>query len=316
MKIAYLVHSGRDYEETVEQIKQLTKQGDHVFIMINDNDLRDKVGFVYADYARVHISHLQEYAQEGDLSLARGTIIQLKEAVELGEFDFFINLTDGMMPLKNRSEIVDFLSKNEGKDFYYEEARSEADLKKKSEKYYPFTNSLDFPTNRFMRGFSKLSANCTTALGFKRKVTDDYRIGSPWFILCLDTAKILAENFDYVSETFKLSWYAEEMYIPMMMNKFVYVNGREDDHINQDLRVIGDTGKWQESVGAKPLTDTLISEHPEALFGGKITTDDNMYLYEDLFDIYNQDYNAKMKEEKKDLDPNRIIDAFLPKNKN
>ena len=41
MKIAYLMHSDRKYDEVVETINQLTKQGDHVFIMINDDDLRD-----------------------------------------------------------------------------------------------------------------------------------------------------------------------------------------------------------------------------------------------------------------------------------
>lgn len=55
MKIAYLMHSDRKYDEVVETINQLTKQGDHVFIMINDDDLREQVQFVYMDYSRVHI---------------------------------------------------------------------------------------------------------------------------------------------------------------------------------------------------------------------------------------------------------------------
>ena len=49
MKIAYLMHSDRKYDEVVETINQLTKQGDHVFIMINDDDLREQVQFVYMD---------------------------------------------------------------------------------------------------------------------------------------------------------------------------------------------------------------------------------------------------------------------------
>ena len=61
MKIAYLMHSDRKYDEVVETINQLTKQGDHVFIMINDDDLREQVQFVYMDYSRVHISHTQEF---------------------------------------------------------------------------------------------------------------------------------------------------------------------------------------------------------------------------------------------------------------
>ena len=61
MKLAFLVHTSRDYEEVIEMINQLTKQGDHVFIMINDNDLRDKVAFVYTDYLRVHVSRTVSY---------------------------------------------------------------------------------------------------------------------------------------------------------------------------------------------------------------------------------------------------------------
>ena len=37
MRIAYLLQTNRKYDEVVEMINQLVKQGDHVFIMINDN---------------------------------------------------------------------------------------------------------------------------------------------------------------------------------------------------------------------------------------------------------------------------------------
>ena len=49
MKIAYLMHSDRKYDEVVETINQLTKQGDHVFIMINDDDLREPVSYTHLD---------------------------------------------------------------------------------------------------------------------------------------------------------------------------------------------------------------------------------------------------------------------------
>lgn len=310
MKIAYLMHSDREYDEVIETINQLTKQGDHVFIMINDDDLRDKIVFVYADYLRVHVSRKQEYGQEGDLSLARGTIIQMKEAMELGGFDYFINLTDGMLPLKTRSEIVAFLEEHPN-DYYYESSKSSEELIKKREKYYPFTNTLMFPTSKFMRGLSRGSAALFGLFGVKRKLEDDYRIGSPYFILRAETAKILTENFDYVSHSFKLCWYPEELYIPMMMHKFVYVNGKEDTHVNSDLRVIGPDGAWKESAGSKPLSEDLLKQHPEALFGGRITAADTLYIYNDYFDRYNQDIEDQQLQQKRDIDPNAIIDAFM-----
>ena len=70
---------------------------------------------MYMDYSRVHISHTQEFAQEGDMSMARGTLIQMKEAVQIG-FDYYINLNDGMMPIKTREEITAFLEEQNSVD--------------------------------------------------------------------------------------------------------------------------------------------------------------------------------------------------------
>ena len=110
--------------------------------------------------------------------------------------------------------------------------------------------------------------------------------------------------------SYKLSWYAEEQYIPMMMQKYVYVNGRKDDHINQDLRVVGPNGTWVESSDAKPLAEETLKAHPECLFGGKITAEDTLYLYHEYFDIYNRDYEKVAQKEKRDIDPNALIDAL------
>lgn len=316
MKIAYLMHSDREYDELLETINQLIKQQDHIFIMINDNDLRSKIHFVYAEDKRVHISETQEFAQEGDMSLARGTMIQMREALDLGGFDYFINLTDGMMPIKTRTEIVEFLEKNNGKDFYYvdRDETQDAELRKNALKYYTFTNLLSFPTGKFTRWFTKMNANFFNLIGLRRKLDDQYMIGSPWFILTKKSAITLVENLAYVSSNFKLSWYPEEMYIPMMMSKFVYKSNDSERHVNNDLRAIGPNGKWIESQGARELNEDALKSRPEALFAGKITTDPNtLHLYETYFDKYNEDFeNNKEISSKKD----RVInpDIFLNKN--
>lgn len=315
MKIAYLMHSDREYDELLETINQLVKQGDHVFVMINDNDLREKVSFVYADNRNVHISHIQEFAQEGDLSLARGTIIQMKEALELGGFDYFINLTDAMMPIKTRTEIIDFLENNNGKDFYYvdRDETQDDELRKKTCKYYSLTSLIAFPTNGFIRGSAKVIANICNLLGVRRNLEDKIMIGSPWFIISKKSATILVENYSYVSTNFKLSWYPEEMYIPMMMEKFVYNGSDSDRHVNEDLRIIGPIGNWSESCGAKPINQDLIDNNPNALFASKITVEDTLHLYEKYFDIYNTDFTKIESEEKKEktfVDPSLLYDIL------
>lgn len=315
MKIAYLMHSDREYDELLETINQLVKQGDHVFVMINDNDLREKVSFVYADNRNVHISHIQEFAQEGDLSLARGTIIQMKEALELGGFDYFINLTDAMMPIKTRTEIIDFLENNNGKDFYYvdRDETQDDELRKKTCKYYSLTSLLAFPKSKFIRASARAIANVCNLIGVRRTLDDKILIGSPWFIICKKSAIILVENYSYVSFTFKLSWYPEEMYIPMMMEKFVYNGSDSNRHINKDLRIIGPEGKWIESCGAEPITQELINNNRDALFASKITVEETLHIYETYFDIYNSDYTKKIEEENKEkkfIDPSVLLDIL------
>jgi hypothetical protein len=113
MKIAYLMYFDHDKANEIAAIvNELIKQDDHVFLMVNDAKIRDAVTMTYVQNRHVHISHKQEYAQEGDLSLVRGTLLQMKEAVEDEEdvFDWFINLPEGMLPLTSREKITALLS--------------------------------------------------------------------------------------------------------------------------------------------------------------------------------------------------------------
>ncbi|MEG1462466.1 MAG: beta-1,6-N-acetylglucosaminyltransferase [Anaerorhabdus sp.] len=312
MKIAYLLHSDREYIEIVESINQLVRQGDHVFIMINDNDLRAKIHFVYAEDSRVHISETQEFAQEGDLSLARGTIIQMKEAIEseIG-FDYYINLSDGMIPVKPRSEIVAFLEENSGNDFYYVDRDEHQDPKIKLDaaKYYTFTNLLSFPKSKFVRSFTKGNANLFNLLHIRRTIHDKVFIGSPWFMISNESAQLLGKHFDYVSTAFKLSWYPEEMYIPMMMEVYVYPTKDKATHINKDYRIVGPTGSWIASQSARNIVDEALIKDNEGFFAGKITTDpETLYLYETYFDKYNEGFELSKEVIEK---ANRMVDPEL-----
>ncbi|MBR3347001.1 MAG: glycogen branching protein, partial [Solobacterium sp.] len=220
MRIAYLLYSGRKYYDIVPVCQQLAKQGDHVFIMVSDEKARDEVTVAFAGSRRVHISRKLEFAQEGDMSLARGTLLQMRDALALEDihFDYFINLTEGMLPVKRREEIVSFLEENPG-DYYYVDRTEEEDptLRPKTLKYYAYTNMLVFPKNKWVRWNTKATANFLNLIGVRRTNDDHMVIGSPWFILQNETAAVLAENFAYCSDKFKLSWYPEEMVYAMML---------------------------------------------------------------------------------------------------
>ena len=296
MRIAYLMYSGRKYYDIVPVCRMLTKQGDHCFIMVSDEKARDEVTVAFAGSRRVHISRRLEFAQEGDMSLARGTLLQIGDALayEDAEFDYFINLTEGMLPVKPREEIVSFLEQNPG-DYYYVD-RTEAEdpaLRPKTLKYYTYTNMLVFPTSKWVRWNTKAAANFLNLIGVRRKLDDPIQIGSPWFILTKDTAKVLAEQFAYCSDKFKLSWYPEEMVYSMMIRKFM----PNHPHINKDLRVVGPEGSWIESQGARPLTRQVLDAHPEALYGGTFFDTDDEALYQEILERYNANFRKETSED-------------------
>ncbi|MBQ9328498.1 MAG: glycogen branching protein [Solobacterium sp.] len=307
MKLAYLLYSGRKYYDIVPVCRQLVRQGDHVFIMVSDDKARDEVTVTFAGSRRVHISRRLEFAQEGDMSLARGTLLQIGDALEYedAEFDYFINLTEGMLPLKPRAEIVSFLEQNPG-DYYYVDRTEDEDpkLREKTLKYYTYTNMLVFPTSKWVRWNTKVAANFLNLIGVRRTLDEKINIGSPWFILSKETAKVLAENYPYCSDKFKLSWYPEENVYSMMINKFL--PGHE--HINKDMRVVGPTGSWIESQGARPLTREVWNAHPEALFGGTFFDDIDEELYNEVLEIYNRDYEKELEDKKRDISEQEFND--------
>ncbi len=286
------MYSGRKYYDIVPVCQELVKQGDHVFIMVSDDKARDEVTVAFAGSRRVHISRRLEFAQEGDMSLARGTLLQMADALayEDAEFDYFINLTEGMLPVKTRTEIVSFLEQNPG-DYYYIDRNEDEDpaLRPKTLKYYTYTNMLVFPTSRWVRWNTKAAANFLNLIGVRRKLDEKVKIGSPWFILTKDTAKVLSENYPYCSDKFKLSWYPEENVYFMMLDKYL----PNHPHINKDLRVVGPTGSWIESQGARPLSREVLNAHPEALFGGQFFDTEDEELYEEMLRKYNEDYRKE-----------------------
>jgi len=58
MKIAYLMHYMKNnFEEITENLDILINQGDDVYLMVNDDDLRDDLILSYCDTPNLHVAH-------------------------------------------------------------------------------------------------------------------------------------------------------------------------------------------------------------------------------------------------------------------
>ena len=104
MKIAYLMHYMKNnFEEITVNLDILINQGDDVYLMVNDDDLRDDLILSYCDTPQLHVAHHQQTALPADMSLPRGFIVLMKDALEYEKedgsftYDRFIIMTDGII---------------------------------------------------------------------------------------------------------------------------------------------------------------------------------------------------------------------------
>ena len=288
MKIAYCIHYlGKSFDELSENVDQLIDQGDDVFVMINDDDLRDQMVITYADDPALHVSQIQQQALHGDLSLPRGQIVQLRNALdaqinEKKSYDRFILLTDGMLPLKSKEEIVCYLDQYPDQDIYYIKATSQEDpsLKKRFENYAFFTNTLSFQKSKMVKGMNTITSKLVHNFK-KREIEDTLVLSYPWFILTEKSARALGDAFPYCSNPFKMCLYPEELAIATMLRKFSDVK-----HHNESVWVVGKNGEYQFQEPIEPLSEEALRSHPKALFGATIHPETNLSIYQDYFDAY------------------------------
>ena len=265
MKIAYLMHYMKNnFEEITENLDILINQGDDVYLMVNDDDLRDDLILSYCDTPNLHVAHHQQTALPADMSLPRGFIVLMKDALEFEKedgsftYDRFIIMTDGMIPTKSKAQLVEYLETHEDEDIYYEVDNSDenVEVKKRFENYAFFTNSYDFQKSKTIRAMNKMTSSLVHSFK-KREIEDTIYISYPWFILTHESAKALADNLAYCSNTFKMCLYPEEMAIATMLHKFSNV-----DHHNENIWAVGKNGEYilQQPMENVELDLVLIGE--------------------------------------------------------
>mgnify|MGYP004420764263 CR=1 FL=1 len=197
MKIAYLMHYMKNnFEEITENLDILINQGDDVYIMVNDDDLRDDLILSYCDTPNLHVAHHQQTALPADMSLPRGFIVLMKDALEYEKedgsftYDRFITMTDGMIPTKSKAKLVEYLEAHEDEDIYYEVDNSDdnEEVKKRFENYAFFTNSYDFQKSKTIRAMNKMTSSLVHSFK-KREIEDTIYISYPWFVLTHESAQ-------------------------------------------------------------------------------------------------------------------------------
>lgn len=278
MKLTFLIqYQGKDFDEISENIDVLLHHGDSVYIIANEQSIRDDLMLAYADESRMNVVYEQDGALPADLSMPRGYLISLKEAFEKeDDADYFITLSDGMIPLVKREVLVDYLQKYPT-DIYHVLAKSSEskDLQRRLEHYAFFTNSYSFQTSKIIQAMERFTTRFVH-LWKKRTFQDEVIQTLPWFILTRQSAQILVDHFSYCAQTFKMCAYPEELVIGTMLHHFSPVK-HHDDNI------------WACDYVSQQAVPALKNIKKGYLFGAKINPRDNLAIYSSTFDTYCQD---------------------------
>ena len=288
MRIAYLMqYTGKDYDEVTENIDQLIDGGDDVYILCNESSVRDDMMLAYCDEPKLQIIYEQDGALPADLSMPRGYLVQMKKALEVEEaegftYDYFITLSDGMIPIASRDRLIAYLNQHPNKDIYYETANSDEDetLKRRFEDYAFFTNTMDFQKSRLIRGMNKMTSSVVHNFT-QREINDTLYLSYPWFVLTRQSAQALVQNRGYCSETFKMCLYPEELAFATMLHKF-----SDAEHVNENIWLTASDGNYHYQKPVETLSQENITAYPDRYFGAKIHSTDNFHVYQNVFDSY------------------------------
>lgn len=278
MKLAFLVqYQGKDFDEISENIDVLLHEQDRVYVIANEQSVRDDLMLAYTDEPRMTVIYEQDSALPADLSMPRGYLVCMKEAFDQDDpADYFITLSDGMLPLVQRQVLIDYLNQHQT-DIYHVLAKSSesSELKRRLENYAFFTNSYSYQTSKMIQGMDHFT---TSLVHFfkKRKIQDEVIQTLPWFILTRQSAKVLVDHFGYCTETFKMCAYPEELVIGTMLHHFSPVK-HHDDQI------------WSVDYVSQQPVPVLKEIKKGCLFGAKINPKDNLAIYSSVFDAYCQD---------------------------
>ena len=274
----------KNFEELTENLDILINQGDDVYIMVNEDDLRDDLILAYCDTPSLHVAHHQQTALPADMSLPRGFIVLMKDALEYEKeadftYDRVITMTDGMICTVSKNTLTNYLNEHENEDIYYEVDNSDQneEVKKRFEDYAFFTNSYDFQSSKTIRAMNKVTSKLVHSFK-QRKTEDTIYVSYPWFILTHESAQILVDNLAYCSNTFKMCLYPEEMAIATMLHKFSPVN-----HHNENIWACGKDGEYSFQ---KPMENVARDQIQDKFFAALVHSDDNLEVYEDYFDAY------------------------------
>ena len=232
MKIVYLIQ-GRDDPEQAIQLANALSIDDYVVLTLNDSKWVDEAYYLFNRHRNIHLSTSTAFATMGDLSASRTWLYQLKEACDKFKFDYAINLTEHVMPVKSRDEIIQLLKQCDGDSVFSIQRNSEEDetLKKQVSQYFLGTNARQFAIRESYRKRMQSYANILYRIGLRRKLDFTVYEGEPWFALNYNMALAFGNELKFASEHFILSWFSERYVIQTMWKQFVAHQSFVNDYL-------------------------------------------------------------------------------------
>ncbi|HFI8802411.1 TPA: beta-1,6-N-acetylglucosaminyltransferase [Escherichia coli] len=220
MKLGYLILAHERYEELKELLLTLTKNPhDSVFVHHDKKSVfKDDVTKLKKDFTSVEF--IQSIDVEwGSASIVSATLNGMRVAVTK-DIDYLILLSGSCMPIKSRTDLIEYLKKN-NKDFIEcHDLRCgpwvKAGLEKERWEHYNLFNWRKDPI------FFSLIHNAQSILRVRRKFPNGITpvLGSQWWCLKKETIRRVVDFTDNsnAEKFLKSTWIPDEFYIQSVVN--------------------------------------------------------------------------------------------------
>jgi len=217
-KHAYLIMAHNQYEILQTTISLLDHEQNTFFIHIDKKSKDNPVQEIQSTAKKSTIVFMERTSVNwGGYSTIKCVINLLKEALK-GDYDYYHLLSGVDIPLKTKTEILDFFEKQKDREYiHFEQEQIQEKYLKRVQTYYWFQEYAK--RNRFIHIMGRIFTKIQTLMGIDRvsKQTFEFQFGALWFSITKSLAQYVVKKEKWIEQNFKYTCCADELFIQTLV---------------------------------------------------------------------------------------------------
>lgn len=231
-KHAYLIIAHKDDLTFRTLLKLIDNEKHDIFIHMDKKNSSYDLNSIEAIMKHSKIYHVQRTdVKWGGYSQINSELLLLEKAVITDDYSFYHLLSGEDLLLKPSNQVYDFFEMNVDKNFVrFEEENFRYQNRVKY--YHLFQDFIGRENNLFLKIVNKVSYIFQAIFKVNRNSDIIFQKGTNWFSINRDLAKYVIQKKDFIKETFKFTYCADEIFLQTIVHNSRFK--RTLYHLNYD----------------------------------------------------------------------------------